>query len=287
MEISQWVAGHLTGGLGNRLFQHAAAAGLAEKWNYSLVFCLPECEPTNHGPFESIFELMPWIPKVTQCDSVQRLREPHGGVFTYTPFPSEPTAQFVSVDGWRQSEKYFPTKGIEVDFANALSLQRQSALLTRLDLNEEERFTTWFLHVRLGDYKILPHHQIDMNKYYSKAIQHIPEGARVLLFCDELKEYGATLLEYFRKLGLRIEPADVEDEVEALLAMSCCLGGAIVANSTFSWWGAYFAHKAAEQHSFPRPSGFKAIYPAIWGQGLPTANDVVPSWGIKIPNGEN
>lgn len=279
MELSNWVAGHLTGGLGNRLFQHAAAAGLAEKWKYPLVFCIPECEPTNHGPFDTIFKLFPSIPQVNEVKEVQRLPEPNGAVFTYCPLPESPTSSFVSIDGWRQTDMYFPKEGIRANFDSALSFERRHTLLSQFNLLGDQRYQTWFLHVRLGDYKILPHHQIDINSYYSNAVKHIPKGAKVLLFCDELREYGRFLQEYFAKLGLNIQDADVPHELEALYLMSQCKGGAIVANSTFSWWGAYFARESHRE-----PSAYIATYPDVWGKGLPKAHDIVPSWGLRIQN---
>ena len=118
-----------------------------------------------------------------------------------------------------------------------------------------------------------------MNSYYSKAIQHIPKGASVLLFSDELKEFGPVLQGFFETLGLSVRLADVPDELETLFLMSHCWGGAIVANSTFSWWGAYFAHKI-----HPNPLTYKSVYPKCWGKGLPTAKDIVPLWGIQIDN---
>ena len=59
-----WISAHLTGGIGNRLFEFAAALGLAEKWNRDAVFFLPRCGPTNHGPFDTIFKMFPKIPVI-------------------------------------------------------------------------------------------------------------------------------------------------------------------------------------------------------------------------------
>lgn len=282
MEFKTWVAGHLTGGIGNRLFQHAAAAGLAEKWGYPLVFSIPECESTNHGPFENIFKLFPTVPCIHESVPVQRLPEARNGVFQYLPFPSEPTGPYVSIDGWRQTEKYFPKNGLFPDFEHALSKERCETLQKTYDLEtNEKRLLTWFLHIRLGDYKILPHHQIDLHSYYSQAVQQIPKDARVYLFSDELKEFGLFLQGFLRQMGVEVIPVMIPDELEALYVMSLCWGGAIVANSTFSWWGAYFAHKQT-----PSPSTYKPIYPSSWGKGMPIATDIVPSWGIRINNGE-
>ena len=275
-----WVCGHLTGGLGNRLFQHAAAAGLAEQWGCPVVFHIPECEPTNHGPFNSIFKLFPTVPQITETKPIQRFPEPLGAVFTYTPLPTQPVAKYTSIDGWRQTEQYFPKKGIHPDFVSAIPESRRIQLLQTYKLEtEEQKNNTWFVHIRLGDYKILPHHQIDLNGYYSKAVSHVPKNARVLLFSDELKEYGPFLGQYLESLGIGVEMADVPDELETLFLMSQCWGGAIVANSTFSWWGAYFAHKVN-----PNPNDYVAIFPSRWGNGLPPATDIVPSWGTRVLN---
>lgn len=276
--MKSWVTGRLTGGLGNRLFQHAAAAGLAEKWGSGLVFCISECEPTNHGPFDTIFKLFPTVPILESSPDIQRLPEPPNSVFTYVPFPLSPPSEHTSVDGWRQTELYFPKKGMQPAFEAALSSDQRKALLSKLGLETvEERLNTCFVHVRLGDYKILPHHQIDLGSYYSQAIKHLPKGKRILLFCDEIQSYSGILQGFFGAMGLEVVPANIADELETIYAMSLCWGGAVVANSTFSWWGAYFAKMSS-------PAPYVAIYPSKWGNGLPEARDIVPSWGIRISN---
>lgn len=278
MEFQSWVAGHLTGGIGNRLFQHAAAAGLAEKWSVPLVFYLPECGPTNHGAFENIFKLFPTVPRILNEVPVERLAEPKDGTFTYTPFPEQQTSSYVSIDGWRQTERYFPKNGLFPDFEAAISKERCESLLQEYDLDTvEKRQATWFLHVRLGDYKILPHHQIDIHNYYEKAVKHIPQGARVLLFSDDIEPLGMFLLGFLRQMGIEPIPVYLKDELDSLYVMSQCWGGAVVANSTFSWWGAYFAKRY-------QPKGYVSVYPSVWGKRLPAATDIVPSWGIRIDN---
>jgi hypothetical protein len=59
--------------------------------------------------------------------------------------------------------------------------------------------------------------------------------------------------------------------------MSQCWGGAITANSTFSWWGAYFARMRSSN-----PSSYVAFYPDTWGAGLPIPKNIIPPWGTKI-----
>ena len=145
----EWVAGRLSGGLGNRLFQHAAALGLAECLGKEAVFFLPQCASTEHGPFESIFKLFPGTRIVETAAEWGILREPVNEFYKYVPFPEEVMLPSV-IHGWRQTEKYFPRGGIQVDWS--------SVTAPSIDPN------SWFVHVRLGDYKILPHHQVDLTR---------------------------------------------------------------------------------------------------------------------------
>lgn len=276
--MSFWVAGHITGGLGNRLFQHASAMGLAEKWGHRLVFYLPAAAPTNHGPFENLFKLFPDVPFVTETQPHIVIPEPNGHVFTFTPFQEERVAANLLIDGYRQTERYFPVRGVHASLEAAVSEARQQELLHKYNLIEQKD-TTCFVHFRLGDYKILPHHQIDIGSYLQKASQQFPKGTRFLVFSDEASEYKAMFESTLAALGHIPVVVTETDELESLYLMSQCGGGAIVANSTFSWWGAYFARQRAKD-----PSRFKACYPEVWGMGLPPARDVVPSWGIRIPH---
>jgi hypothetical protein len=274
--MKYWVAGHLTGGLGNRLFQHAAAMGLAEKYQHEVVFSLPNMGPTNHGPFDNIFRLFPSTRIISEEEPCISIPEGQGNVFTFTPFQENRIAANLVVDGWRQSARYFPALGVHAAFEQAIPADRQASLLQKYGL-VKNRESTAFLHIRLGDYKILPHHQINIGEYCVTASKLFEPNTRFLLFSDEAKENKAMLLDFGKALGFDVSVVEETDELDSLFLMSQCWKGAIVANSTFSWWGAYFARQRC-----PNPSSYKACYPVVWGAGLPPARDVIPPWGIPV-----
>ena len=264
-----WVAPHLTGGLGNRLFTYAAAAAAAKKWGRRVVFFMPRCGETSHGPFDSIFKLLPSVPITQSATEWDTLIEEKRTLFIYQPFPeTAPSALPCVIHGWRQTEKYFEDVPVLVDFEGALG-SRAPMICSGIKEN------SWFMHVRLGDYKILAHHQVDLTNYYTFCLKQIAPGSTVVFFSDEPELCADMFKEMVEGIGLTFQIFDSKDEVESLYAMSLCKGGAIVANSTFSWWGAYFARQGAGP-------AFKAYYPSVWGSGLPPPTDVTPSWGISI-----
>lgn len=255
MRISMdWVAPHLNEGLGNRLFQFAAAKGYAEKYKKQLIFFLPRCGKTNHGSFETIFQLFPEIPLIETAVEWNVLDEPEGTHFLYQPYEQKDTPLVIS--GYRQSYKYFKDINIIPNFDFIDTNRLENVYL-------KER--TFFVHIRLGDFRILPHHQIDIAKYYANAVQQIPENVNVLVFSDE-----PDLVEGLLTISHTIVK---EAEVETLYLMSRCIGG-IVGNSTFSFWGAYFAHQ--------RNAEFKAFFPSSMGQGLPPPTDYIPDWATVV-----
>ena len=223
---------------------------------------------------EYLFKLFPTVSHIEEADTFLEISEPPGYVFSYLPFQEEPLGNNIVVDGWRQTIKYFPKTGVSVALEEAIPLERQQELKAKYKTQEP----CCFVHIRLGDYKILPHHQIDVGTYIARASKHFPPKTRFLVFSDEANTYKEMLENFVKAVGHEPVVVTEEDELENLFLMSQC-GGAIVGNSTFSWWGAYLARQRCND-----PRTFKACYPVVWGQGLPPARDVIPPWGIPVQN---
>jgi hypothetical protein len=276
--MESWVAPHLTGGIGNRLFEFAAALGAAEKWGKPSVFYRPMIQKNDHGPVDNILKLFPNVPVLTTEQSYASYPEPNGHVFKYTPFPQSAPGDRTVILGYRQSEKYFPAEAslLKPDWSPFLDSQTKQVLLSKHGFSTDaSKSRTWFLHIRLGDYKVLPHHQINIAPYYEKCLNEVPKGSHIILFSDELNLCAGWFAAICSQRSLEPIICMEADEIKSLWLMSQCHGGAIVANSTFSWWGAYFARQEVGE-------AYKAFYPSVWGQGLPPAYDVVPEWGIKV-----
>jgi len=101
---------------------------------------------------------------------------------------------------------------------------------------------TAFIHVRRGDYvQKANFHFLQPISYYEKALANIKSRAltpimNYLIFSDdpEWVEENA----FFKNLEGAIVVHE-RDEIASLALMSLCEAGAICANSTFSWWGAF------------------------------------------------
>lgn len=266
----------LTDGLGNRLFQYAAAVGLSEKWKSKVIFLLSKCEKTGHGDFENIFKLFPQTLLETAAPSngFQILHETPNAPFTFEEFPSRPSSQVAIITGCRQSEKYFINTPIIPDWSSV-----NQSLLGKYGPLE----TSWFLHVRLGDYRKLPHHFLDLRNYYTDAFSRIPRGSMIIWASDEpgiYKNYLETMAGLFNHTLVLIEE---EDELETLFILSHCKAGGICSNSTFSWWAAYFSRGCRDEDTKAEKATKAAWYfPSVWGYNLPPATDIYSDWMVKL-----
>lgn len=257
-----YVSVKISDGLGNRLFQVAAMLGYAERHGHTPVFIrswiLPN--PSHPGPL-TITDLFPTIPVLESAEGDwTELHMPGDAVFTYIPLPANPGN--VKLNGYFQSALYFPSRRIT----------------PALPVSE---FPTppgaFFLHVRRGDYVSSPytaHHRVELQDYYRRALTLVDASHPIVVCSDDRDWCIATLPSALSDVVAPhrwiFVPSNVSD-AETWAIMAACDGG-ICANSTFSWWGAYFSRRT------------EVYMPDIWGYPpLPPAHDVYPDWAVQLP----
>ncbi len=139
-----------------------------------------------------------------------------------------------------QSEKYFAeikdTILQELTLKNPLSTQTQNIVNNiKLQTNSVS------LHIRRGDYVNNKHHQLCDLEYYYHAEHYIKSKINnplFFIFSDDIEWVRKNL-----NIGNTVFVSDKNiTEVEEMFLMSQCKHN-IIANSTFSWWGAYLNQK--------------------------------------------
>ncbi len=264
----------LIGGLGNRLFQAAATLGFAERYNYTPVFCKDWIRPSIHQNSTNVLSFFPEIPYVKSLDDPLQIKEKDCDTHSYIPFSFPIGAKHIRLDGFYQNPGYFPSAKFKIPFEKIIGAARFSSLQQRYSLQTtQDRFKTWFIHIRLGDYtKNGDVNHITFANYHSLLLPKIPPTNTILVFSDEPDK---ALTEIQKITERKVILCKEKDEIECLALMSLCWGGAIVPNSTFSWWGAYLAHETSEA-----PSRFQAFYPKIWrAQYGEKGAECIPTWG--------
>jgi hypothetical protein len=140
-----------------------------------------------------------------------------------------------------------------------------------LDLHRDSENTSpLIIHVRRSDYQFDRNFGLLSDIYYRSALKEIPiKTDSIWVFSDDI--------EYARKMLSQIAPSvtrwisDVDHSSSmSLLAMS--YGNTyIIANSTFSWWGAYLSGGSP-----------LVYYPESWLKGIPHRKDLFPKNWIPI-----
>jgi hypothetical protein len=126
------------------------------------------------------------------------------------------------------------------------------------------------VHIRLTDYRNEPLFGIPSREYYGNAIsQQMRKGNfnKIWLFSDEPDSAQQYIPEEFQSQVVNIS-AENSGTVDTFEAMR--LGkGFVIANSSFSWWGAYLAND----------KNAPIVYPNPWFSGMPNPRLLCPpSW---------
>lgn len=232
---------YIIGRLGNQLFQIFATIAYALENKQSFIF-----------PYES-YKKPDWNGFLSSLKEFTREHINITNIFTengYTYTKLEPCSNDIMLCGYFQSYKYFEKYYDSI--CKLIKLQDIKAkVISEYPNNYNEIIS---MHFRLGDYKKYPdrHPILDYN-YYERALQFLLDKSflqqdsnkvkHVLYFCE--KEDNEDVEQKISKLKIKFPTLifeKVNDEIEdwkQMIIMSFCKDN-IIANSTFSWWGAYF-----------------------------------------------
>jgi hypothetical protein len=282
----------ITAGLGNQLFQYALGRSLSLRTGTPLYFDLSYYKYTyatdtprsfklhhfnidyavlNASPYRFVAKATRFLPGRTLKPLIMLVSEKQ---FQFDERVLSPQAKFITLDGFWQSERYFANHADQI--RSELTFARQTSPLfdTYKDVIDQTEIPV-SLHIRRGDLVSHP----DFSKtvgfigldYYREAVALLKArfpGIRLFVFSDDPDWVKENLL-------LDADPVFVvnsgpDADIDDLQLMSSCKHH-IIANSTFSWWGAWL-----------NPSPDKVVIaPKTWFCNKPELNtaDLIPeSW---------
>lgn len=288
---------NIIGGLGNQMFQYAAGRAVSIKndlplkldissfSNYALhqgfeldrVF---DCNAVvaSKRDFHSVLGFQSWA-----C--VRRIiLRPSMAAFCCKEFVIEPHFNYWSgindqagscyLYGYWQSEKYFAnlSEQIRKDFTFKYSIENLNAEL----LKQINQVNAVSLHVRRGDYVSNPEttatHGLCSLDYYMEAIKYIAErisAPHFFVFSDDIDWVKNSL-----KIEFPHQYVDHNHGAESyndMRLMSLCKHH-IIANSSFSWWGAWLNQSTSKI----------VIAPKKWFAHSADVKDLLPKNWVKL-----
>jgi len=276
---------NLMGGLGNQIFQIFATISYAIKTGKRFKFMNSDtlgCGSTTiRNTFWKTFfsKLQPFL--ITELPKVYVIKEKE---FSYNKLPVwEIDEKDIMLCGYFQSYKYFQDN-YDIISRMICVEKMKNILLNKINLDVNFLEDTISLHFRIGDYKkAIAYHPLATYDYYESSLKYIlsntdrEKNYNVLYFCEDvdIDDVLITITSLQKQFPnyIFMRGDNTLADWEQLLLMSCCHHN-IIANSTFSWWAAYF-------------NSWKdkiVCYPSVWFGNIANhdTKDLCPEEWIKI-----
>jgi hypothetical protein len=248
------------GRFGNQMFQYAGLRGIATNRGFDWAIPRPESYgDSNYG----LFDCFKMGSVKEENFGIVNAQTIHTGQFNFSQEFFDNCPDNSNLHDYFQTEKYF--KNIETLIREDYTFKDE--ILEPCKEIFLELGSSIFLHVRRGDYVNHQYaHPLCSLDYYQKALEYFDDDSIVLVFsddvewCKEQKIFASDrfmISEYNQRYSQTSETKD--GRIQSLIPyfdlcmMSLC-SGAIIANSSMSWWGAWLM----QNHSKP------IIAPKLW-----------------------
>jgi hypothetical protein len=176
----------------------------------------------------------------------------------------------VYLDGYWQSAKYF--QDIREHIVNDFKVDLSNDIKNNETIDIMNKSNSVSIHFRRGDYISNPeaakvHGGITTIQYYKNAIEKISksiDNPKFFVFSDDIE----WVVNNFNIPDSKIIDWNIgEDSYKDLILMSMCKHN-IMANSSFSWWGAWLNSNEDKV----------VIIPNKWANGFEAAHVACPDW---------
>lgn len=235
----------LQGGLGNQLFQWATSYSLSKKLNCDYFFDLTYYKSSGSRPLDlskiSNLQIKEYAGERVRLQLVK-------DNFEYTDIKS-----YSYLDGYWQTEKYFKQEKATIKSLLSPTPELINVLNAKYKILEQD---TVSLHVRRGDYVGLQtFHPLQSIEYYAESLSQL-SYKNVLVFSDDIDWCKKNLK--FKNCSFSEET----DNITEIYLMSLCKDN-IIANSSFSWWGAWL-NKNDDKRVIAPKNWFGSNGPSTW-----------------------
>jgi len=224
------------GRLANQMFQYASLKGIARNRGYDFSIPPREVFGQNDGNVKNSDVILYDVFPIDKTNDVQLVGNSilQERIHNFDEELFENCPDNVDLFGYYQSEKYF--KNIEDEIRKDFSFSNELNDICTSFISENfgsESIVS--LHVRRGDYTLNSNHPIQSTQYYEEALNKFSDLPVIIFsddpdWCDQQQLFSSD-----RFLISKGNATDFD-----LCLMSHCHYH-IIANSSFSWWGAWLA----------------------------------------------